>query len=75
MEGLVNKDYLLALKANYELNEISLSDLFLDACEDIYLVRCSVVSPIVQCNRRAINLAFPFVALSLDLVEFCERNV
>jgi len=65
----MKKFRILALKNIYKLNNISLYELFVIACEDISVIRYSNVSPIVQCRVRADQIAFPLVAMWLDLNE------
>jgi hypothetical protein len=65
---------ILALKNIYKLNNISLYEIFVIACEDVSMIRYSSVSPIVQCRVRADQIAFPFVAMWLDLNETVIRQ-
>ena len=75
---MMNKARILLLKRVYELNQLSLQEVFEIACEDAYRVRAdSKVAPIAQCRIRAQDLAFPLTALWLDMEELlkrCDRN-
>lgn len=69
----MNKTEILTLKETYRTNNVSLCDVFAIACEDAYKIRCCDVSPTVQCQTRAKQLAFPFTVMLLDLFEFAEK--